>query len=935
MGSIMGEEKHMKFSGSSLLMPSQKYKRRKVLGVREFPSGCGPNAQPLCMQSKVKEIQGVDGLNNGSCGEKREGLHEAERKRAVEPTAKDSGVVKLKASSLVTCGKVECKNVKSDKKPNTLEEIQIAAEKHIVTGETHDLSDELMEVRLQFPTTLKDSSVVDPKKLADVTDNSWGEEGTRVDHSLFPHYPISPTLVGKEQIYPPPRRVSAVRNFPVGSSCNIYVKSNYTHAKHLEADKGVTREINMQAPMLNNNDEQRMQDIALSVYGEKHESNLMKDTDMNEKSVCVSSNIKLQGESIGDFVFEKGVIVQGLMCEASSPWNQIKGPAKLSLFCVSKKSKGKNLDYDAQEPCLIKCEDNAESMLIVPCVKDMEADEVSRPLGFKDNQESSENVEHNDLQLLPDPHNCDSSSPFSVAGSSNERVARSNVRETLKLFQALVRKLLQGQETKSKDKGKASKRIDLAAAGLLKEKGKYINTQKVIGEVPGVEVGDFFSYRIELAIIGIHGPLQSGIDTKREGKNYLAISVVASGGYDNDVDNSDVLIYTGQGGNPVGADKHPEDQKLERGNLALKNCIDAKNPVRVVRGFKEAKPGDNGPKMLATYTYDGLYTVERYWQDLGHHKNVVYKFELKRIPGQRQLVWKEMKQFKKCKVREGCCVDDISKGKDKPPICAINTVDDETPPPFTYITSMMYPDWCRPLPRTGCNCKDGCSDSDHCSCAVKNGGEIPYNLSGAIVLAKPLVYECGSTCSCPPSCPNRVSQHGIKLPLEIFKTKSRGWGVRCHSSISSGSFICEYIGELLEDKQAEQRAGSDEYLFDIGQNYDDTTFKDKLSDLMPNMPSISSDVVENGFTIDARSYGNIGRFINHSCSPNLYAQNVLYDHDDKRIPHIMLFASDNIPPLQELTYHYNYTIDQVFDSNGNIKKKDCYCGAADCSGRMY
>ncbi|CAH2061470.1 unnamed protein product [Thlaspi arvense] len=58
-----------------------------------------------------------------------------------------------------------------------------------------------------------------------------------------------------------------------------------------------------------------------------------------------------------------------------------------------------------------------------------------------------------------------------------------------------------------------------------------------------------------------------------------------------------------------------------------------------------------------------------------------------------------------------------------------------------------------------------------------------------------------------------------------------------------------------------------------------------------------------GFTVDAAKKGNIGRFINHSCSPNLYAQNVLYDHEDKRIPHVMLFAMDNIPPLQELQLH--------------------------------
>uniref|UniRef100_F6H7Z2 Histone-lysine N-methyltransferase, H3 lysine-9 specific SUVH6 n=2 Tax=Vitis TaxID=3603 RepID=F6H7Z2_VITVI len=105
---------------------------------------------------------------------------------------------------------------------------------------------------------------------------------------------------------------------------------------------------------------------------------------------------------------------------------------------------------------------------------------------------------------------------------------------------------------------------------------------------------------------------------------------------------------------------------------------------------------------------------------------------------------------------------------------------------------------------------------------------------------------------------------------------------------------------------------------------------------MPDAQSSSCEVVEDaGFTIDAAQYGNVGRFINHSCSPNLYAQNVLYDHDNKRIPHIMLFAAENIPPLQELTYHYNYTIDQVRDSNGNIKKKSCYCGSDECTGRMY
>ncbi|TKY70771.1 Histone-lysine N-methyltransferase, H3 lysine-9 specific SUVH6 [Spatholobus suberectus] len=379
----------------------------------------------------------------------------------------------------------------------------------------------------------------------------------------------------------------------------------------------------------------------------------------------------------------------------------------------------------------------------------------------------------------------------------------------------------------------------------------------------------------------------------------------------------------------MNTDKEPEDQKLERGNLALKNSSEEKNPVRVIRG-SESMDGK-----CKTYVYDGLYVVESCWQDMGPHGKLVYRFRLRRIPGQPELALKEVKKSKKFKTRDGLCVDDISHGKERIPICAVNTIDDEKPPPFNYITSMLYPN-SHPVPPQGCDCTNGCSDLEKCSCVVKNGGEIPFNHNEAIVQAKPLVYECGPTCKCPSTCHNRVSQLGIKFQLEIFKTNTRGWGVRSLNSIPSGSFICEYIGELLEEKEAEERTGNDEYLFDIGNNYSNSTLWDGLSTLMPEAQTSPCEVVKDGgFTIDAAQFGNVGRFINHSCSPNLYAQNVLYDHHDTRMPHIMFFAAENIPPLQELTYDYNYAIDEVRDSDGNIRKKYCYCGSAECTGRMY
>ncbi|KAH0689128.1 hypothetical protein KY289_016486 [Solanum tuberosum] len=207
---------------------------------------------------------------------------------------------------------------------------------------------------------------------------------------------------------------------------------------------------------------------------------------------------------------------------------------------------------------------------------------------------------------------------------------------------------------------------------------------------------------------------------------------------------------------------------------------------------------------------------------------------------------------------------------------------------------MQYPYWYSISRPQGCNCTSGCSDSKQCSCASRNGGEIPLNTRDSIIRAQPFVYECGPSCKCPPSCKNRVSQHGPRYHLE----------------------------------ESESRIDNDEYLFDVG-NYDEEIPKRNAT--CNNNLKVESNSLqrkdEDGFTLDAVRYMNVGRFINHSCSPNLYAQNVMYYHGDRRVPHIMFFASKSIAPLEEFTYQYNYHIDHVYDKNGNMKRKNCRCGS--------
>lgn len=65
---------------------------------------------------------------------------------------------------------------------------------------------------------------------------------------------------------------------------------------------------------------------------------------------------------------------------------------------------------------------------------------------------------------------------------------------------------------------------------------------------------------------------------------------------------------------------------------------------------------------------------------------------------------------------------------------------------------------------------------------------------------------------------------------------------------------------------------------------------------IPNSDAISENDPE--YCYDAGSRGNVARYINHSCEPNLFVQCVLREHHDVRLARIVLFAADNIPPLQ-------------------------------------
>ncbi|XP_045465394.1 histone-lysine N-methyltransferase eggless isoform X2 [Harmonia axyridis] len=88
-------------------------------------------------------------------------------------------------------------------------------------------------------------------------------------------------------------------------------------------------------------------------------------------------------------------------------------------------------------------------------------------------------------------------------------------------------------------------------------------------------------------------------------------------------------------------------------------------------------------------------------------------------------------------------------------------------------------------------------------------------------------------------------------------------------------------------------------------------------------------VDESIYIMDAKNAGNIGRFLNHSCAPNVFVQNVFVDTHDPRFPWVAFFSSQFIRAGTELTWNYSYDVGSV---PGKILY--CHCAALECKGRL-
>ncbi|KAK3514428.1 hypothetical protein QTP70_018242 [Hemibagrus guttatus] len=250
---------------------------------------------------------------------------------------------------------------------------------------------------------------------------------------------------------------------------------------------------------------------------------------------------------------------------------------------------------------------------------------------------------------------------------------------------------------------------------------------------------------------------------------------------------------------------------------------------------------------------------------------------------------------------------DLSRGYEDVPVTCVNGVDQEPCPNFKYVpencfTSQVNIDE-NITHLQHCTCKDDCSSSS-CIC-----GQLSircwYDREGRLLQEfcredPPFLFECNHACACWRTCRNRVVQNRLRVRLQVFRTAKMGWGVKALQDIPEGAFICEFAGEIISDREANIR-DNDSYMFNLD---------NKVGEV---------------YCIDAQFYGNVSRFMNHLCEPNLFPVRVFTKHQDLRFPRIALFSCKPIRAGDELGFDYG---DQYWE----IKRKyfSCKCSSSNC-----
>lgn len=150
---------------------------------------------------------------------------------------------------------------------------------------------------------------------------------------------------------------------------------------------------------------------------------------------------------------------------------------------------------------------------------------------------------------------------------------------------------------------------------------------------------------------------------------------------------------------------------------------------------------------------------------------------------------------------------------------------------------------------------------------------------------------------------SKPAKSSDKPAFIVRNSAIHGRGVFATRNIPADTFVVEYEGERISEKQAAKRHGADP------ENPYHTFFFS----------------LENGKMIDGGVDGSDARWINHACEPNCEAR-----EEKKRV---YIYTLRDIKRGEELNYDYGLVVDER-QTKAVKKAYECRCGAASCRHTM-
>ena len=155
--------------------------------------------------------------------------------------------------------------------------------------------------------------------------------------------------------------------------------------------------------------------------------------------------------------------------------------------------------------------------------------------------------------------------------------------------------------------------------------------------------------------------------------------------------------------------------------------------------------------------------------------------------------------------------------------------------------------------------------------------------------------ECGPDCG--EKCDNRKMEKKESARVEVLQTNDKGHGLFIKERRRQGEFILEFIGEVKQTIGKERY-----YVVELQKGWAGTDI----------------------LYIDPKQKGNLARYMNHSCEPNVD----LVKWESEGLPRIGVFANRDIFRGEELCFDYRW------EKQEGVRPIKCMCGSQCCRGTI-